>query len=450
MDLPGLHRDAREIFHQALRSVDAGEAVRRAVRLENTRLKLVETTLEQPSQGRGIYAVAIGKAALPMAAALGEILGERLTAGVLAAPGAEPSQQTSLSDCWRVFEGGHPLPNRASLEAGLAALALLDQAEQSRAPVVFLISGGGSALMEWPRSDETTLDELREAHRALVSCGASIAEINSVRRALSAVKGGGLSRRAPHCDQVTLIISDTNPGEEAIVASGPTFETTTDAAAPSRVVDRYHLRETLPESVLSAIRRAHEKAYEPQGSGLRDHYVLLENSDALASAEGAARRLGYAVEIAYEVVEQPVAEGCPLLLSKLLDLSRRARGDGRGVCLISGGEFACPVRGRGVGGRNGETALRWAIELGALSKAGHEFPRAVALSAGTDGVDGNSPAAGAVCDETTTGRARRLALDPGRFLEESDAHTFFQALGDAIITGPTGTNVRDLRIMLAG
>jgi hydroxypyruvate reductase len=160
------------------------------------------------------------------------------------------------------------------------------------------------------------------------------------------------------------------------------------------------------------------------------------------------------VEIARDVVEQPIDEGCSRLLSSLFDLRRRRVGEAGGVCLISGGEFACPVRGRGRGGRNAESALRWAIELDArgLEKSALEksnLSHTVALSAGTDGVDGNSPAAGAIADEATVERARHLHLDARAFLDESDAYSFFHALDDSIVTGPTGTNVRDLRIMLS-
>jgi hydroxypyruvate reductase len=147
------------------------------------------------------------------------------------------------------------------------------------------------------------------------------------------------------------------------------------------------------------------------------------------------------------MVEQPIADGCSQLLSSLLDLRRRT--EGNIVCLISGGEFACPVRGRGIGGRNAESALRWAIELDRLGKAQSSPVHMVTLSAGTDGIDGNSPAAGAIADETTVERARSIHLDASHFLAASDAYSFFRALDDAILSGETGTNVRDLRIMLA-
>lgn len=441
-DLPALRRAAREIFDQALKSVDAREAVRRAVRLENSRLKLVNTDIDISHNRAGIYSIAAGKAARPMASALSEVLGERLTAGVITAP----ASLTSLPACWRVFTGGHPLPDRESLRAARAAFELLRRASRERAPVIFLISGGGSAMMEWPNDERTTLEELRAMNEALVSCGASIGEINSVRRAVSAVKGGGLARLAPNCDQVSLIVSDTNAGDETSVASGPTYEGMLEGTNAADVITRHQLETKLPEPVLRAVRSHAEMVSPTFARALRRHYVLLDNESALDSAADAARALGFVVEIERDVVEQPIAEGCATLLSRLL--RRRADAE-HGVCLISGGEFACPVRGHGVGGRNSETALRWAIELGALAKPDAVFPHAVALSAGTDGVDGNSPAAGAFADETTLQRARSLGLDARRFLDESNAYALFDALNDAIITGPTGTNVRDLRIMLA-
>jgi hydroxypyruvate reductase len=454
---------AREIFDEALKSVDANEAVRRTVHVDGSCLKLVNTTFDLADSRAGIYAVAIGKAARPMASALSEILGERLTAGVITAPSIEQSPTNvvgvknrtatptdiSFQDRWRMFEGGHPLPNRESLDAARAAFALLHRANLERAIVIFLISGGGSALMEWPRDEETTLEDLRRTNEALVSCGANIAEINAVRRAVSDVKGGGLARRAPHCAQVSLIVSDTGAGEKAVVASGPTFAPSTDAPSAASIIAHYKLEATLPESVLRAVQHPIEKSVQPSGHSLREHYVLLDNETVLARAVEVARSRGFAVEIASDVIEQPIAAGCSILLSRLFDLSRRTNKPLRGVCLISGGEFKCPVAGSGTGGRNAESALRWAIELETINNDKVGIPHVVALSAGTDGIDGNSPAAGAICDETTVKRARQLNLDAQRYLDESNAYIFFQSLNDAIVTGPTGTNVRDLRIMLA-
>jgi glycerate 2-kinase len=444
-DLPELHRAAREIFLEALRSVDAGSAVRNAVSLEDSQLHVVNTTFNAAELSHGLYAIAIGKAAHDMASALDKILGERLTAGIITAPPTEDSYK----ERWRVFAGGHPLPNGESMKAARAAFDLLGRAEKERAPLIFLISGGGSAMMEWPRAESISLEEMRATNSALVSCGASIAEINSVRRAISAVKGGGLSRAAPHCRQASLIISDTNHGEEDCVASGPTFDPTPTVPDAATVIARYKLEATLPRSILRTIEQPDNVIADDPQHASHEHYVLLENGTALEAAAQAARARGYAVEIARDINEQAVADGCSLLLSRLFDLHRRVKKESEVVCLLSGGEFACPVRGQGVGGRNTESALRLAMEMEKQTGDEAELPHVVALSAGTDGMDGNSPAAGAVADETTLARARAMQMDVRNFLDSSDAYNFFLRLGDAMTTGLTGTNVRDLRIILA-
>ena len=392
-DLHELHRHARAIFHHALSAVDPRPKVKET---------LTNLNISSP-----IYSIAIGKAARSMALGLQDALGDKLSARVV------------------VSSGGHPLPNEASLTSARAAFALLDRANEEQGTIIFLISGGGSAMIEWPISDDISLDDLRSANQTLVSCGASISEINSVRRAFSAVKGGGLARRAPRARTLTLIVSDTNPGDEANVASGPTLNPPADAPNAIDVVEQYHLETVLPESIIKAVHRSQRS---PVTTG--SHLVLLDNKTTLNAAAQKARELGYTSAILDHIREQPIEEGCKLLLEHMRD-----------GCTISGGEFSCPVRGDGRGGRNLETALRCAININTSSHL-------VVLSAGTDGIDGNSPAAGALADETTLDRARNLNLDAKQHLERSDSYTFFEQLNDLIITGPTGTNVRDLRIIL--
>jgi hydroxypyruvate reductase len=458
-DLIGLHKAAREIFVEGLRSVDALAAVRRAIRLENSHLKIVETTFNLETQ-TDIYAVAMGKAALPMANALSEILGGRLTEGVISGLSKQPIEREEtikgnavsnyhFDNRWRIFSGGHPVPNHESLAAAQAAFELLSRAQRRRALVIFLVSGGGSAMLEWPRDNNTTLEELQTANRVLVSCGASIREINAVRRAISSVKGGGLAAHAPDCPQVSLIISDTGRGRESDVASGPTFEPETDLMDAASVIKRYKLAEELPASILRAVGQNARQAHHPSHA-LRKHHVLLDNDCALEAAAEAARRRGMSVRIDRDITEQPIEEGCAQLLSKLFAIRASQSVQSHTVCLISGGEFACPVRGPGRGGRNSESALRWAIELASQDRAPQNRFHVVALSAGTDGIDGNSPVAGAIADETTLERARLVGLDATRFLQESNAYAFFNALGDAVVTAPTATNVRDVRVMLLG
>jgi glycerate 2-kinase len=401
-----LRQDARLIFNHALSSVDPRKATRQEIRADTS--------------SRPIYSIAIGKAATSMALGLDDALGERLTAGVLVSSTPHNSKR------WQSFIGGHPLPNEASLAAARAAFALLDRADAEQATVFFLISGGGSAMIESPVTNDISLDDLRSANQDLISCGASIAEVNAVRRAFSAVKGGVLARRSPRAHMFTLIVSDTNPGDEASVASGPTLAAPPDAPKAIEVVEHYGLGAILPESIMNAVRAA-RSSHEPINGS---HVVLLDNRTATRAAQQKAIELGYDCSVLDHINEQPIQEGCDLLLASP-------------SCAISGGEFSCPVRGDGRGGRNLETALRCAISLN--DQTSHTV-----LSAGTDGIDGNSPAAGAIADETTIRRARNLGLDAEQYLARSDSYTFFEQLNDLIVTGPTGTNVRDLRILLKG
>jgi len=380
-NLDQLRRTAREIFDAALASVDPRAAVRQAVVRDGPMVEVCGECFDVSSTP--IFAVALGKAAAAMARGVEDSLGDALAGGVISAP---PLSE-SLSQQWEFFEGGHPLPNQASLEAAEAAFNLIDRANDARGVVIFLVSGGGSAMLEWPLSPEILLNDLRRVNEELIRSGARISEINEVRRGYSAVKGGKLAQRATHARIVTLIVSDTNLDDEANVASGPTLPT-----SPYR--------------------------------------VLLGNWTALEAAHQKATELGFKASIAHDICEQPIQEGCDLLLAE----ASKENTD----CLISGGEFSCPVEGDGIGGRNLETALRCAI-------SGRDV---VVLSAGTDGIDGNSPAAGAIADPTTLTRARNLRLDPADYLARSDSFTFFAELGDLIRTGPTGTNVRDLRLIL--
>ena len=404
-----LREDARLIFDHALSSVDPRKAVNH---------ELNSAHLDT----RPIYSIAIGKAATSMALGLDDALGEKLTAGVIV------SSTPHISNRWQSFIGGHPLPNESSLAAARATFTLLDRANTEQAIVIFLISGGGSAMIEWPVSDDISLRDLRAANQDLISCGASIAEVNSVRRAFSEVKGGGLARRSPRAQMFTLIVSDTNPGDEASVASGPTLAAPPNAPKAVDVLKHYSLDTVLPESIVRAVRNAKHANDPVNGS----HIVLLDNRTAVEAARTKAVELGFVTSTLDDISEQPIQEGCDLLLANINQNS----------CTISGGEFSCPVRGDGRGGRNLETALRCAISLH------DQTSHTVVLSAGTDGIDGNSPAAGAIADETTINRARSLNLDPEQFLARSDSYTFFEQLNDLIVTGPTGTNVRDLRIVL--
>jgi glycerate 2-kinase len=441
-----LRTAAREIFDNALRGVDCRAAVLQAVRREGSLLQVGPANLDLAN--RKLYLIALGKARFPIFR-LEDELGDLFASGFLSGfpnfteAGRENVDQKRPTR-WRWCQGGHPLPTQASLLAAEAAMALLDRANEEGALVVYLISGGGSAMMEWPISEDISLANLRTANQVLVASGASIGEINAVRRAFSAVKGGRLAARAPNCEQITLIVSDVPKGDEYNVASGPTITPPVDAPGAAEVLAQSGLRDKLPASIVRAI--DNPLPFDLSPPTRQEHFVLLDNETALEAASRTARERGFTAEIARDISDQPIEVGVEGLLIRLADARKSADEDDGDVCLVSGGEFSCPVRGDGIGGRNLETALRLAVAADQNPDRIGEF---VALCAGTDGIDGNSPAAGAVVDSTTMERARRIGLDPIGFLERSDSYSFFVALGDAITTGPTGTNVRDLRILLA-
>jgi glycerate 2-kinase len=437
--------EAREIFDEALRAVDVRDAVCRAIQNSGTVLQVGSTRLEL--RDRKVYAIALGKCKFPIFD-LERELAASFEMGFLTGPfpgfdvtGRE-AVQTKIETRWRWARGGHPLPTENSLLAAEESFKILDRANEEGGVIIFLISGGGSAMIEWPIDDEITLADLRAANKALIGCGASIGEVNAVRRASSAVKGGRLAARAPNCDQITLIVSDVPKGEEHNVASGPTWPPPPDAPAARDVVAHYDLRDRLPPSIVRAIDT--DTRFGEPTNDRQKHFVLLDNETALETAANAARARGFITEIARDIADDPIEIGCEKLLARVTTL--QSQNPNSNVCLLSGGEFACPVRGDGMGGRNSETALRVAL---AVDKDRDRYGEFAALCAGTDGIDGNSFAAGAIANSTTVERARGLTLEPSYFLDNSDSATFFERLQDAIETGPTGTNVRDLRILIS-
>jgi hydroxypyruvate reductase len=431
---------ARKIFAETLLRIDAESAVRRMVKIDGSHLLVGADEFELGA----IYVAAIGKAAYQMAVGFDKAASKFIKAGVVSGVFPERSDH-KLNSKWKCFAGGHPLPNEASLDAGKACLDLLALAEAEKAFVVFLISGGGSAMMDVPVDPAIGLSELREMNDVLVKSGAEIGEINSIRRAVSSVKGGKLALKAPSSKQISLVISDTSAGDVSSVASGPSIQPDKNIPDPLEVVGKYRFDEKLPPSIVKAISDAAK--LEPIETHIDGRiYILLDNEFMIGQAMEVAESLGLSVEIDKTAGDLPIDEGCKKLYSRLAEF--RASVDAKHtVCLISGGEFGCTVKGSGLGGRNSETVLRLALLAKNGPLSGSEY---AILSAGTDGIDGNSPAAGAVLDNSGIERAMEQGLDPQRYLDNSDSFSFFDSIGDAIITGPTGTNVRDIRILIAG
>jgi hydroxypyruvate reductase len=424
---------ARAIFDRALREASVSKAFARHVTCERGILRVCEDLYDLNTYSR-VFVVSIGKAGHTLVEALEAQVGSRFE-GIVASS-VEPSAQVHG---FRYFKGGHPAPNADSVRAAQAILKSLN-AQTATSLVIFMLSGGGSAIAEKPIDDEISLEDLVATYRALVLSGAPIAEINAIRKHLSAVKGGRLAQAAYPAHQVSLMISDVPYSTPDALASGPTMPDSTSVADCYAVLEKYKLLEQFPASVRELFQRhaleETPKSDDPAFVRAR-WWPVLSNKTAVDEAGVAATREGFAVEVDNSCDDWDYERAADYLLERL----RKLRQSVSGVCLISGGEVTVKVTNGGAGGRNQQFALYCAQKI-----VGKNI---TVLSAGTDGIDGNSPAAGAVVDGTTVEKARTAGFDPAAALKSFNAYPLFDALGDAIMTGPTGNNVRDLRILLA-
>jgi glycerate 2-kinase len=424
---------ARAIFDHALAESSISSAFSRHVNYERGVLRVSEDLYDLQAYSR-VFVVSIGKAAHTMVEALAQHVGEYSLGGIVASS-VEPAVQVRG---FRYFRGGHPTPNAESIQAAKAIRKALET-QTAASLVIFMISGGGSSIVEKPIDDEISLDDLIATYRALVLSGAPIAEINAIRKHLSSVKGGRLAQAAFPAQQVSLFVSDVPDDSPDALASGPTMPDSTSVEDCYRIAEKHELAEQFPHSTRELFdRRALEETpkSDDQAFYRSRWWTILSNQSALEQAKAAAERAGFTVQIDNSCDDWDYERAAEYLLKRLRELRRESSR----VCLISGGEVTVKVTNGGVGGRNQQFALACAEKI-----AGENI---TVLSAGTDGVDGNSPAAGAIVDGTTVMRAQSRSLDPRSAMEKFDAYPFFRALGDAIEIGPTGNNVRDLRILL--
>jgi glycerate 2-kinase len=427
----------RALFHYTIEELDLVSALDRAWRDFDPALR--ETISDASGEDGRLTCCAFGKAAVPMAAWLLDKMDRHHVRGVLSAPSV-PEHNWHGLEC---FAAGHPVPNQASIDAARTALDLAHRATQ-RDLIVFLVSGGGSSLFEMPLYDDIPLIDVSTLYGVLVLCGADIVEVNTVRKHLSAVKGGRLAAAAAPARQITLYVSDVPAGQESSIASGPTMPDASTLRDFRRIATKYQLQKESPPSIvplLGADAPLPETLKPGDAAFDRSTWTcVLDNNDAIQAACRFAVSEGWSAVPDVSVDDVDVATAAQQLLARLLSL-QSSSADNRPVCVVSGGELSAPVRGTGVGGRNQAFVLECVPRI-----AGK---RIAVLSAGTDGVDGNSPAAGAVADGRTLSRARSFRFEPAEFLERSDSHTFFDTLGDVITCGPTQNNVRDLRVLVA-
>ncbi|MGB9245611.1 MAG: DUF4147 domain-containing protein [Candidatus Acidiferrales bacterium] len=428
---------ALRVFRETLAAINIQAALERKLDCDGKCVYIENNTINLADFSEFV-AIAIGKAAFPMAEALVNVLpSDCFLEGVLVAPAA-PAR---VLPRWMTFIGGHPIPTEASFIAGRAILDRLARCGE-RTLIFFLVSGGGSALVEQALDSSVSHQDFEKLNQVLVTCGAPIEEINVVRKHLSATKGGRLAAAAPRSMKITLGVSDVPQGYESALASGPTLPDPTTIADAHGVVARYHLLPALPPSIREIVekQRLQETPKESDPAFARAHFsLLLGTHDLLHAAHHALESEGIYCIADNTTDSWPLEKAADHLLA-LLESTKSS--DPKQRCaIVAGGEVSSPVTGDGMGGRNSAFVLACVPKIAGKNIA--------VLSAGTDGIDGNSPAAGAVADGETLARARAKGLDPVDFQKRSDAFNFCSALGDAIITGPTGNNLRDLRILIA-
>ena len=424
---------ARAIFLRALADASIEKGFARHVHCERGILRVCDDLYDLHSYSR-VLVISLGKAGHTMVEALALQAGESLE-GIVASS-VSPGEQLRG---FRYFRGGHPTPNAESIQAATAMLRAVN-AQAASALVIFLVSGGGSSIVEKPSDDEISLDDLIATYRALVHSGAPIAEINAVRKHLSAVKGGRLAQAAYPAQQVSLLVSDVPDGTPDALASGPTMPDSTTVEDCYRIAEKYELVKQFPASARELFERhaldETPKSDDPAFVRAR-WWTVLSNQSAIEEASAAAERAGFFVNVDNSCDDWDYARAAEYLLERVRELRKQFSP----VCLISGGEVTVKVENGGVGGRNQQFALACAEKI-----AGENI---AVLSAGTDGVDGNSSAAGAVVDGSTAERSREQGWDVRAALERFDAYPLFSAIGDSLETGPTGNNLRDLRILIA-
>ena len=439
-DLAQMRKDAMDIFRRGVEAVEPEAAVKQYCRREGIRL-LVHREAYDLTEFENIFVIGAGKAGAPMARAVEEALGDRITEGIV---NVKYGHLAKLNRT-KAIEAGHPVPDKEGLEGTRAILDVASRAGKKDL-VLCLISGGGSALLPFPAAG-LSLQDKQDTTKVLLACGATIHEINSVRKHISGVKGGGLARAAYPATLISLILSDVVGDDLDVIASGPTVPDSSSFQDCMSIFDKYGIHEKVPETVLNHVRKGIEgQVPETPKPGdpvfTRTQSVIVgSNLACVLAAEKKARGLAYHTLVLSTMIEGETREVALVHTGIAKEILKSGHPLSPPACVLSGGETTVTITGQGLGGRNQEFVL--AAAMGLNGREG-----IVVLSAGTDGTDGPTDAAGAVADSQTIQRAEAIGLNPADFLVNNDAYHFFEKLGDLVKTGPTNTNVMDLRIML--
>jgi glycerate 2-kinase len=437
-----LRLDVETIFRAAISAVDSKNAVTKFLNRKNCVLT-VESLSYDLLDYENVYVVGAGKASAGMAQAVEEILGERIKAGVI-----NVKYDHSLPlDIITLNEAGHPVPDEAGLEGTQQIVQLLEKSGEKDL-VLCLISGGGSALLPYP-AEGISLDEKRQLTQILLESGATIHEMNILRKHISRVKGGRLARLAYPATLVTLILSDVIGDDLDSIASGPTVPDRSTYADCLRILHKYSVQDNIPKAVLDYFEKGTQGTIE-ETPKLDDpvfvktqNVIVASNSLAVQAAKHKADELGYNSLVLSSSIEGEAKDVALVHAAIAKEILKTGEPVSKPACVISGGETTVTVRGQGKGGRNQEFVLAAAIAIDGLENV-------TALSGGTDGTDGPTDAAGALADGKTISRAMSQGLDAQEYLRNNDSYSFFHPLGDLLKTGPTFTNVMDLRLVIVG
>ena len=438
--MQGQEKALEDIFKAGVKAVDPERAVQKYVRRQGNQLFVGDCSYILDSYKR-IFLIGAGKGTAPMAKAVEDILGPYLNNGWIVVKYGHglPLKKTDI------MEAGHPIPDEAGLEA---AEELLKQAQKctEKDMIICAFSGGGSALLPAP-FPPLTLDQKQETTRLLLECGATINEINSIRKHLSRSKGGWLAKEAYPATVVSLLLSDVIGDRLDVIASGPTVPDESTYSDCIKIIDRYELSDRLPKSVADYFKKGAAgslsetpKAGDPVFSKVQN-LIVGNNRESLLAARERAISLGYNTIILSSQIEGEAREVAQVFAAIGKEISQANLPISPPACIIAGGETTVTIQGRGKGGRSQELALACAIAIDGWKGIS-------LLSAGTDGTDGPTDAAGAIVNGTTCKRARQTNLYPRGFLLANDSYTFFESLGDLLKTGPTRTNVMDIICML--
>ncbi|WP_093394258.1 glycerate kinase type-2 family protein [Thermodesulforhabdus norvegica] len=431
-----IKQDLVAIFQAGLKAVDPEVAIKRHVRKEGSLLILGSHSVDLKEIER-VYVIGAGKGTAPMAVALEDILGERISDGAVTVKYGHGLPLRRI----RLFEAGHPVPDEAGVRATEELLRIARKAGDKDL-IIAAFSGGGSALTPAPVAP-VGLEEKQEVTRLLLACGATIGEINAIRKHLSRIKGGGLARAAYPARIFSLILSDVVGDLLDVIASGPTAPDPTTFEDCLRIIDKYGIRPDVPEKVLKVLEEgvAGVRPETPKkGDPVFNNVVNLivgNNFMALDAAQQEATKRGYRTLIMTSRMEGEAREVAKVISAIAKECAATGRPVSPPACFLFGGETTVTIKGDGLGGRNQELALACAVELDGWNNIW-------VLSAGTDGTDGPTDVAGAFADGQTVSKARNAGIDALDYLRRNDSFNFFKATGDHLHIGPTRTNVMDM------